>query len=127
MSRVISFNLPADDMDRAVFFYREVFGWDIDSVPGSGGDYHHTRSVPTGEDGGLLEKGAINGGLFSRGTHGIKHAFIEMVVDSIDECVSLASTRGGKVVMDKRWSEATGSPSSRTARATTLAWQDVSG
>ena len=30
MSRVVHFEIPADDPERAVEFYKKVFGWKID-------------------------------------------------------------------------------------------------
>ena len=35
MPKVVNFHLPADDVDRAAAFYREVFGWDFVPFPDS--------------------------------------------------------------------------------------------
>ena len=35
MGKIVNFHLPADDVDRAAAFYRQVFGWDFVRFPGS--------------------------------------------------------------------------------------------
>ncbi|MEA2718740.1 MAG: uncharacterized protein QOJ39_604 [Candidatus Eremiobacteraeota bacterium] len=35
VSKVVNFHLPADDVERAATFYREVFGWEFVSFPSS--------------------------------------------------------------------------------------------
>jgi len=34
MARVIHFEIPVNDADRAIAFYQKVFGWKIESGPG---------------------------------------------------------------------------------------------
>jgi predicted enzyme related to lactoylglutathione lyase len=33
MGKVVNFHLPADDVERAAAFYREVFGWEFAAFP----------------------------------------------------------------------------------------------
>jgi predicted enzyme related to lactoylglutathione lyase len=35
MGKIVNFHLPADDVDRAATFYREVFGWEFAPFAGS--------------------------------------------------------------------------------------------
>lgn len=35
MGKVVNFHLPADDVERAATFYREVFGWEFAAFPNS--------------------------------------------------------------------------------------------
>ena len=35
MSRVIHFEIPINDADRATKFYKDVFGWKIEKWPGT--------------------------------------------------------------------------------------------
>jgi predicted enzyme related to lactoylglutathione lyase len=35
MGKVVNFHLPADDVERAATFYREVFGWEFTAFPNS--------------------------------------------------------------------------------------------
>ena len=34
MDKVVHFEIPAEDLDRAQSFYHRVLGWDTNSVPG---------------------------------------------------------------------------------------------
>ena len=33
--KVVHFEVPYDDVDRATSFYKDIFGWQIQSVPGA--------------------------------------------------------------------------------------------
>jgi len=35
VGKIVNFHLPADDVDRAAKFYREIFGWEFAAVEGS--------------------------------------------------------------------------------------------
>src|SRR4051794_23954011 len=61
--RVVHFEIPYDDGDRAGEFYRAAFGWQLQSMPGMG--YTLVTSGPSG-DTGPTEAGFINGGMLSR-------------------------------------------------------------
>ncbi|MBM3301005.1 MAG: VOC family protein [Deltaproteobacteria bacterium] len=102
MDGVRAFNLPVDNMARASRFYRETFGWDIRRIPGSGGDYHFAVTTPADEEGKPKRIGAINGGLFERGTHGIRETFLEIMVESIDECVLKVVAAAGREIRAKK-------------------------
>lgn len=102
MDPLVSFNIPVQDLKRAGEFYRQVFGWAIAPIHGSGGEYHRAGTVKVDEDGVPLSPGAINGGLFKKGTHGIDGTFLEVRVDSIDESVAKVLENGGSVVLEKR-------------------------
>lgn len=39
MNKIVNFHLPADDVDRAAAFYREVFGWEFVPFPGAPAPY----------------------------------------------------------------------------------------
>jgi predicted enzyme related to lactoylglutathione lyase len=101
MDGVRGFNLPVDEMERAVRFYRLVFGWNIDHIPGSGGNFHGAQTTEVDEKGEPDLPGAINGGLYLRGTHGLNGTFLEIKVTSIDEAVEKVLSNGGEVVRPK--------------------------
>ncbi len=67
MDKVKGFDIPVDDMRRAGEFYKDLFGWEVESIAGSGGDFHSARTVAVDEQGEPKEPGGINGGLFIRG------------------------------------------------------------
>ena len=48
MGKIVSFHLPADDVDRAATFYREVFGWEFAPVASAPVPY---LVMEPGEDG----------------------------------------------------------------------------
>jgi predicted enzyme related to lactoylglutathione lyase len=91
MPRVIHFEISADDTERAVDFYREVFGWEFQKFGGPR-DYW---LVTTGEEG---EPG-INGGVFRR--DGPVNFVNTVKVASVDESAAKVVERGGKVVVPK--------------------------
>lgn len=101
MDSVRAFNLPVDDMQRARRFYEKIFGWDVYPIPGSGGDFHAAHIAPVDGNDEPQVRGAINGGLFKRGTHGLRETFLEVTVPSIDEYLKRIVAEGGEIVREK--------------------------
>jgi predicted enzyme related to lactoylglutathione lyase len=101
MDSVRAFDIPVDDMGRAKRFYERVFGWKIQAIPGSGGNFHAAYTAPVDEKDEPLVTGAINGGLFLRGTDGLKEMFLEVTVPSIDEYLKRIESEGGQLVKQK--------------------------
>jgi predicted enzyme related to lactoylglutathione lyase len=93
--RVVHFEIPYDDRDRAESFYKEAFGWQLQSMPGMG--YTLVSSGPTG-DTGPTEPGFINGGMFSRGEAPSSGPLVVVDVDSIDEALRRIVELGGRTV-----------------------------
>ncbi|MFP5372687.1 MAG: VOC family protein, partial [Actinomycetes bacterium] len=81
--RVVHFEIPFDDGDRARGFYKEIFGWQLQTMPEMGG-YTLVVSGPSG-DAGPTEPGFINGGMFAREESAPKSPVITIDVASIDE------------------------------------------
>ena len=69
MPKMVHFEIPVDEPERAIKFYTEVFGWKINKMPGSQMEYW---LVKAGDD---MEPG-INGAIMARGQE-------ECVVDTI--------------------------------------------
>lgn len=92
MPRVVHFELPADDPQRAIDFYSKVFGWKIEKWEGPT-DYWLITTGPEGEPG-------IDGGLAKRSDPSIG---VENTVDveSVDEAIELIEANGGKVIRPK--------------------------
>jgi uncharacterized protein len=93
--RVVHFEIPYDDGDRARSFYTEAFGWQLQSMPGMG--YTLVSSGPTG-DRGPTEPGFINGGMMSRSDSPSAAPILVVDVDSIDETLTLTDRLGGKTL-----------------------------
>ena len=97
MSRVVHFEIHAGDPERAVEFYREIFGWEFSKWEGPQ-DYWLIKTGPDDEpgiDGGLLRRqGEIDG-----------QAVIAYVctvdVPALDEVIQKVTQGGGQVAVPK--------------------------
>ena len=97
MDKVVHFEIPADDVERAQKFYKTVFGWEIDRIPEM--DYSMVRTVKVGEDRMPVERGAINGGMMKRDR--VRSPVITIQVDNIEEAIEKAKKEGGRLVIGK--------------------------
>jgi uncharacterized protein len=100
MNKVVHFEVPYDDRERATKFYKDVFGWKINPIPEMSYDIVHTVEVDDKQM--PKESGAINGGMYKRGEQGAKSPVIVIDVPSVDEHIKKVNEAGGKVVMAKR-------------------------
>ena len=92
MSRVIHFEIPVDDAQRAVNFYKKVFGWKIEKWPGP----MEYWLVNTGAEG----TPGINGGLLKK--QAPTTATTNTIgVESVDAAVTAVQNAGGKLIMSK--------------------------
>ena len=91
MSRVIHFEIPASDPERASAFYKKVFGWTIEKWPGP----MEYWMVTTGAEG----TPGINGGLMKNTD--VKTTTNTIDVDSVDVAIAAVKSAGGKLVMPK--------------------------
>lgn len=96
--RVVHFEVPFDDGDRARNFYREVFGWQIQPMPEL--DYTIVSTGPAGDDGMPNEPGFIGGGMFQRQAPN-SNPVIVINVDDIDDALAHVEKNGGSTVTAK--------------------------
>ncbi|CRK57271.1 Glyoxalase family protein [Alloactinosynnema sp. L-07] len=97
--RVVHFEIPFDDGDRARAFYQEVFGWQIQEMPEM--NYTMVSTGPSGEQ-GPTESGYINGGMMARaGGQWSPTPVLVVDVASIDDALTEVGKRGGKTVTEK--------------------------
>lgn len=83
----IHFEIPADDMERAVNFYKQLFGWDIKAAPGF-------------EDYQMVNTQGLNGGMMKRTSPGMP--IINYIdVEDIDKYLTKLEELGGQVLMPK--------------------------
>jgi predicted enzyme related to lactoylglutathione lyase len=94
----VHFEIPFDDGDRARGFYKEVFDWQLQSMPEMG--YTLVMSGPSG-DNGPTEAGFINGGMMARESGPAQSPVIVVDVDSIDATLEKISGLGGSTVAAK--------------------------
>ena len=62
--KIGAITLFVEDPDRSKAFYREVFGWGINSMPEM--EYAMLQTTETDESGAVRTPGAINGGMLRR-------------------------------------------------------------
>jgi predicted enzyme related to lactoylglutathione lyase len=96
--RVVHFEVPFDDADRARGFYRDVFGWQIMEMPDMG--YNIVSTGPAGDDGMPSEPGFIGGGMLQR-QDPVTKPVIVVQVDDIDATLKQVGSSGGSVVREK--------------------------
>jgi uncharacterized protein len=97
--RVVHFEIPFDDGDRARSFYKDVFDWQVVQMPEMGG-YTLVMTGPSG-DAGPTESGFINGGMLSREQGATSGPVVVIDVPSIDESLAKIGTLGGSTVVGK--------------------------
>ncbi|EMY32177.1 glyoxalase/bleomycin resistance protein/dioxygenase [Arthrobacter crystallopoietes BAB-32] len=97
--RVVHFEIPADDQNRARDFYQAAFGWDISAVPDM--DYNMVLTSPVNDQGMPTEPGSINGGMFAR-EGDLATPVVTVEVDDIDAALEQIGTLGGSTVIAKQ-------------------------
>lgn len=93
---IVHFEIPADDVARALAFYQKVFGWKTKRfpMPPGGPEYYGVTTRKEGEPG-------INGGLMKRNMPGQPFASY-VAVKSIDDFLGKIQANGGSLVMPKQ-------------------------
>ena len=99
MDKVVHFEVPFDDGERATTFYREAFGWQLNSMP----NYQYTlaTTTPTDGNGRLTEVGGINGGMLKR-QGPINAPVITIGVANLDEAMATVEKLGGTVTIGRQ-------------------------
>lgn len=100
MNKVVHFEIPANDVKRAVEFYQKTFGWNIEKSPMPGMEYYMATTVETDQQGMPKTAGAINGGIMKRNMP-TETPVIVIKVANLDEHLKKAKEHGAKVVMEK--------------------------
>ncbi|MFC0114371.1 VOC family protein [Kibdelosporangium aridum] len=97
--RVVHFEIPFDDADRAKGFYQEAFGWAIMGLPEL--QYNMVSSGPSDPQTGPTEPGFINGGMFERGINPVTSPVLVVDVPDVDEALQKIEKLGGQTVTPK--------------------------
>ena len=92
MTRVIHFEIPADDPQRAIQFYQDVFGWQFEKWDGPI-EYWLVKTGPDDQPG-------INGGLAPREN---PDTGVENMIDvpDLDASLKKAAAQGGQIIRPK--------------------------
>jgi uncharacterized protein len=91
MPRVVHFEIPADNPERAIKFYSSVFGWKIEKTP-MPMDYW---LVTTGDK----DQMGINGAIMPRGKE--KGVINTIGVSSVDEFIEKIKANKGKILQPR--------------------------
>jgi predicted enzyme related to lactoylglutathione lyase len=95
MAKVVHFEIPFDNKERAMKFYAQSFGWRLTDMPQM--NYVVAQTVDVDDKQMPKEPGAINGGLFQRPKEAPSPT-IYVDVQSVDEAIKKVQAAGGKVV-----------------------------
>ncbi|TAH35521.1 MAG: VOC family protein [Planctomycetota bacterium] len=97
---VVHFEIPADNPERAVRFYQELFGWNIQKWASEGGpEYWLVSTVPMDQK-GQPQRPGVNGGLMRRQNPG--HVPVNYIsVENVDEYAKKAKRLGAEEVVPK--------------------------
>ncbi len=97
MNRVVHFEIPAQDLNRAKKFYSENFGWKLIQYGPEMGNYVLAQTGPTDENGMPQDKAFINGGLMNRDPSATSPVLV-IAVEDADAAVAKVTKSGGKLV-----------------------------
>jgi predicted enzyme related to lactoylglutathione lyase len=97
MDKVVHFEIPVDDLERAKGFYSSVFGWQLQTMPDMD-DY--TIAMTTDVDQQTqspTQPGAINGALMKRSADA-PAPVLTVQVDSVDTALKQIEAEGGSML-----------------------------
>lgn len=99
MNKVVHFEIPFENEERAKKFYQDVFGWQISKMPEM--EYNSVTTVETDQQ-TMMPKtpGAINGGMVKKDPTGPSPVIVIDVAD-VDGHLKQIQNAGGKVIMPK--------------------------
>jgi len=97
--RVVHFEIPFDDGERARAFYRDAFGWVINEYPEM--HYDIVQTGPVGDDGFPAQPGYVGGGMIRRESP-TDRPVITIDVDDIDAALARIEELGGMAVLGRQ-------------------------
>jgi len=105
MNKVVHFELPADNVERAKKFYKETFDWQMEDVPEMNYIILRTTEVDEkmmpGPKG--YPTGAINGGMFKRedADNMVTGPTFSVGVEDIETAIKKIKNAGGLILKEK--------------------------
>ncbi len=98
MDKVEHFEIPADDHDRAFRFYSEVFGWELNPIPGL--KYTRLLTKRVSEQDLSPRPFEVNGAIVDR-NEARKSPIITISVSDMDATLKKIEKKGGEVLVGK--------------------------
>ncbi len=98
MDKVVHFEIPAANLNRAKKFYQQTFDWKLTDYPEMQYVIAHTGAVD--KKNMLKEKGVINGGMMKKSAT-VKAPSLSIQVDNIDTAMAKVKKAGGKLIKGK--------------------------
>ena len=96
--RVVHFEIPFDDGERARAFYQQAFGWTLMELPGM--SYTVVSTGPSGEE-GPTEPGFVNGGMLRRESPN-EGPILVIDVEDIDAALQKIESLGGQTLLGRQ-------------------------
>ncbi len=98
MNSVVHFEMPFDDRERMVKFYRQAFGWRTQLLGQEMGNYVLATTTET-DDGRPKTPGTINGGFYQRRADWpAQHPSVVIAVEDVNQAMKKVGAAGGKVL-----------------------------
>ncbi len=98
MNSVVHFEMPFDDRERMVKFYRQAFGWRTQLLGQEMGNYVLATTTET-DDGRPKTPGTINGGFYQRRADWpAQHPSVVIAVEDVIQAMKKVGAAGGKVL-----------------------------
>ena len=88
----VTFEIPADDLTRAVKFYEDVFGWSSLKLP-----FEHALVDASGKP---VNPATSDGGITKRRDK-VQSPVLIITVDSIEEAAEKVKRSGGQIIVEK--------------------------
>lgn len=98
MDKVEHFEIPADNPERALDFYKTVFDWELNPVPGV--DYIRLLTIRVDEKVISQRPFEVNGAIVKRDAE-IKGPVVTVSVDNMDDTLNRISKSGGIIIRGK--------------------------
>ncbi|MBA2688452.1 MAG: VOC family protein [Gemmatimonadaceae bacterium] len=100
MNPVVHFEMPANQKDRMIEFYKKAFGWEANVLGPEMGDYVVVMTTETDDKTNRpTTPGAINGGFYQKTADmPLQHPSVVIAVDDINKHMKIVKDAGGKVL-----------------------------
>jgi predicted enzyme related to lactoylglutathione lyase len=99
MDPVVHFEMPYENSERLVKFYKQAFHWQMQKLGQDMGDYVIATTAEIDENRMIKQPGAINGGFFPKKPDWpAQYPSVVIAVDDIKKAMNNVSDAGGKVL-----------------------------